>query len=94
VGDCPSAPDFGPMSNAILISNNISRGRINAFNPQTGEFLGPLRDPNGKPIEIDGVWALQFWQGGGPNGAPNQLFFTAGPNNYANGLFGVITLGP
>lgn len=93
-GIAQAPPDFGPMSNAILISNNISRGRINAFNPQTGEFLGPLRDPNGKPIEIDGVWALQFGQGGGPNGAPNQLFFTAGPNNYANGLFGVITLGP
>ena len=28
---------------------------------------------------------------GGPNGAHNQLFFTAGPNNYADGLFGVIT---
>ena len=26
------------------------------------------------------------------NGNPNQLFFTAGPNGYANGLFGVINL--
>jgi hypothetical protein len=43
------------MSNAILISNNISRGRINAFNPLTGQFLGPLREASGKPIEIDGV---------------------------------------
>ena len=90
--------DFGPMSNAILISNNIPRGRINAFNPQTGQFLGPLRDASGKPIEIDDVWALQFGHGqvGGPpsnNGTVNQLFFTAGPNNYANGLFGVITFG-
>ena len=85
--------DFGPMSNAILVSNNIPRGRINAFDPSTGAFLGPLRDATGKPIEIDGVWALQFGQDGGPNGAHNQLFFTAGPNNYANGLFGVITFG-
>ena len=83
--------DFGPMSNAILVSNNIPRGRINAFDPGTGAFLGPIRDATGKPIEIDGVWALQFGQDGGPNGAHNQLFFTAGPNNYANGLFGVIT---
>ena len=82
--------DFGPMSNAILVSNNIPRGRINAFDANTGTFLGPLRDATGKPIEIDGVWALQFGQDGGPNGAHNQLFFTAGPNNYANGLFGVI----
>ncbi|MGC1321958.1 MAG: TIGR03118 family protein [Candidatus Udaeobacter sp.] len=86
--------DFGPMSNAILISNNISRGRINAFNPETGRFLGPLRDANGKVIEVDNIWALQFGQDGGPNGAHNQLFFTAGPDSYANGLFGVIAAGP
>jgi uncharacterized protein (TIGR03118 family) len=88
--------DFGPMSNAILISNNISRGRINAFNPETGQFLGPLRDANGKAIEVDNIWALQFGQdaAANANGAHNQLFFTAGPNGYANGLFGVITVGP
>jgi TnpA family transposase len=28
-----------------------------------------LRDANGNPIEIDNVWALQFGQDGGPNGA-------------------------
>jgi hypothetical protein len=84
------------MSNAILISNNISRGRINAFNPETGQFLGPLRDANGQVIEVDNIWALQFGQdaAANANGAHNQLFFTAGPNSYANGLFGVITVGP
>ena len=86
--------DFGPMSNAILVSNNISRGRINAFDLTSGAFLGPLRDASNKPIEIDNVWALQFGHDGGPNTAHNQLFFTAGPNNYANGLFGVITVAP
>jgi uncharacterized protein (TIGR03118 family) len=88
--------DFGPMSNAILISNNITRGRINAFNPETGQFLGPLRDANGKAIEVDNIWALEFGHDGAnnANGAHNQLFFTAGPNNYANGLFGVISVGP
>lgn len=97
-GLAQAPPDFGPMSNAILISNNIPRGRINAFDAQTGKFLGPLRDAQGNPIEIDDVWALQFGHGqvGGPpsnNGTVNQLFFTAGPNNYGNGLFGVITFG-
>jgi uncharacterized protein (TIGR03118 family) len=87
--------DFGPMSNAILISNNISRGLINAFNPETGQFLGPLRDANGKAIEVDNIWALQFGHDAIPNnGVHNQLFFTAGPDSYANGLFGVITVGP
>ncbi len=91
-GIAKAPANFGPMSNAILISNNISRGRINAFNAQTGKFLGPLRDASGRVIEIDSVWALQFGQGNANNGATNQLFFTAGPNNYANGLFGTITL--
>jgi uncharacterized protein (TIGR03118 family) len=85
--------NFGPMSNAILISNNTPRGRINAFNPETGAFLGALRDASGKAIEIDNIWALQFGQGAAANGPTNQLFFTAGPNAYANGLFGTITIG-
>ena len=86
--------DFGPMSNAILISNNISRGRINAFNPETGQLLGPLRDANDRAIEVDNIWAIQFGHDAVANGAHNQLFFTAGPDSYANGLFGVITVGP
>jgi uncharacterized protein (TIGR03118 family) len=87
--------DFGPMSNALLITDNTSRGRINAFDPKSGAFLGPLRDATGKAIEIDDVWAIQFGQGGaaGSNGNPNQLFFTAGNNNYGDGTFGVITFG-
>ncbi len=34
--------NFGPFSNAILISNNVTDGRINAFDPATGQFLGTL----------------------------------------------------
>ena len=88
-------PDFGPMSNALLITNNTPRGRINAFDPKSGAFLGALRDATGKPIEIDDIWAIQFGQSGvaGSNGNPNQLFFTAGNNNYGSGTFGVITFG-
>ena len=86
--------DFGPFSNAMLIGNNIPGGRINAFDPDTGAFLGTLRDANGKPIIIDQVWGLAFGSDNPANGAHNQLFFTAGPNNYANGAFGMITFGP
>src|SRR4029079_9492332 len=86
--------DFGPMSNAILISNNISRGRINAFNPATGQFLGPLRNAKGKPIEVDNIWAMQFDQDAANQHTrnTNKISLTAGPNDYANGLFGVITV--
>jgi uncharacterized protein (TIGR03118 family) len=82
--------DFGEFSNALLVANNVPDGRINAFDPNSGAFLGTLRDPNGQAIVINQVWALQFGNGGN-GGQPNQLFFTAGPNNYANGLFGMIT---
>jgi uncharacterized protein (TIGR03118 family) len=85
--------DFGPFSNTLLIANNVPDGRINAFDPTSGAFLGTLRDADGQAIVINQVWALQFGNDGN-GGKHNQLFFTAGPNNYANGLFGMITVGP
>jgi uncharacterized protein (TIGR03118 family) len=81
--------NFGPASNALLVGN-LGDGRINAFNAKTGKFMTQLKDTKSKVISIDGLWALAFGQGGGQNGKPNQLFFTAGPTGYANGLFGVI----
>jgi uncharacterized protein (TIGR03118 family) len=86
--------DFGPMSNAILVANNTAHGRINAFDPNTGEFIGALRDTNGVPIEVEQIWAIQFGHDSAANGAHNQLFFSAGPADYSNGVFGVITLAP
>ncbi len=41
---------------------------------------------------IDGLWAISFG-GANPtnNGTPNTLYFTAGPNDEANGLLGTLT---
>jgi len=86
--------NFGPFSNAVLVGDNYREGQINAFDPGTGKFLGRLADGNGRPIAIDELWGLDFGKGAGANGATNELFFTAGPDNYANGLFGVITVLP
>jgi uncharacterized protein (TIGR03118 family) len=86
--------NFGPFSNAVLIGNNIRNGEINAFDPSNGTFLGHLVDVTGRPIVINQLWGLDFGKGAGANGATNELFFTAGPDNYANGLFGVITVAP
>ena len=45
--------------------------------------------------QVDNICALQFGHDATPNnGVHNQLFFTAVPDSYANGLFGVITVGP
>lgn len=87
------ATGFGPFSGALLVANNIPKGRIDAFDPQTGAFLGVLRDARGQAIEIDQLWAIMFGSSGN-DGKPDQLFFSAGPNNYANGRFGMITFAP
>lgn len=81
--------DFGKFSNALLVGN-LQDGRISAFNPETGEFLGHLSDCDGKPIEIPELWALSFGGGTPANGKTNELFFTAGPDTYYGGLFGKI----
>jgi len=81
--------DFDKFSNALLIGN-VDDGRINAFDPATHAFLGQLATPAGKPIEIGGLWGLAFGGGTAANGQTNQLFFSAGPNGYADGLFGLI----
>jgi hypothetical protein len=55
----------------------------------TGAFRGTLDDASGNPIQIDGLWALMFGNGGG-GGPTNRLFFTAGIQGEDHGLFGVI----
>lgn len=86
--------NFGEFSDAVLIANNIKNGEINAFDASNGRFLGSLRDGPGGPIKINQLWGIEFGKGGGPNGTTSQLFFTAGPDDYANGLFGVINPAP
>jgi uncharacterized protein (TIGR03118 family) len=84
-----SPANFGKFSNSLLITNNLPNGTINAFSPD-GHFRGRLRDINNKLITIDQIWGIVFGGGTPNNGNTNQLFFSAGPGNYENGLFGVI----
>jgi uncharacterized protein (TIGR03118 family) len=87
-----SPRNFGPLSNTLLVSNNTNSGTINAFDIATGDFVGTIKDGNGKVILIDQLWGIEFGDGTGNNGSKNQLFFTAGPSNNLAGTFGVITL--
>jgi uncharacterized protein (TIGR03118 family) len=82
--------NFGPLSNTLLVSNNTNTGTINAFNSITGQFVGTIKDTNGKAIHIDQLWGIEFGGGTANNGASNHLFFTAGPDNNLAGTFGVI----
>lgn len=80
--------NFGQFSNDLLVGN-FGDGHINAYDPQKGRFLGQLMDRSGKAIVIDGLWGLAFGNGH-TAGARNTLFFAAGINDEANGLFGSI----
>jgi uncharacterized protein (TIGR03118 family) len=85
--------DYGKFSGDLLIGNVEGAGNINAFDPVTGAFLGPLTHGNGAPIAITGLWDLAFGGGNASTGATDQLFFTAGPTaeDFAgHGLFGMI----
>ena len=78
---------FGAFGGDILVGN-FGNGRINAFNPTTGQFLGQPRT-HGGPITISGLWGLRF-PAGSLNVTPNALYFTAGLNHEADGLLGDI----
>jgi uncharacterized protein (TIGR03118 family) len=84
--------NFGALSNTLLVSNNTNSGTINAFNLETGQFVGTVKDTSGKDIVIDQLWGIEFGGGAANNGKTNQLFFTAGPYNNLAGTFGVIAL--
>jgi uncharacterized protein (TIGR03118 family) len=78
--------NFGAFSNTLLVGN-FGNGWINAFDPNTGAWIGFLQNNAGHPLAIDGLWALAFG-GGGVSGNLNQLYFTAGPEDESHGLFG------
>jgi uncharacterized protein (TIGR03118 family) len=79
---------FGPFGGALLVGNT-GDGRINAFDPTSGSFLGALAGGNGNPIAIPTLWALTFGNDH-EGGAPDMLFFTAGVDYEQHGLFGAI----
>ena len=78
--------NFGQFSNDLLVGN-FGNGRINAFDPNTGALLGQLKNQKGLIIAINGLWGLAFGNGQAA-GQTDELFFTAGINDEANGLFG------
>jgi uncharacterized protein (TIGR03118 family) len=77
---------FGALGGNILIGN-FGNGHINAYNPTTGEFIDKLRTPHGQAVVIEGLWTIMFGNGG-RGGDPGTLYFTAGPNDEEDGLFG------
>jgi uncharacterized protein (TIGR03118 family) len=83
--------DFGKFSHHVIVGN-FGDGRINAFD-HDGNFEAQLIDPQGNPLTINGLWALQFGNGAKNGGSRHKLFFTAGIADESHGLFGFIKAG-
>src|SRR6266436_2242641 len=94
--------DFGRFSHDLLIGqfagggDTESSGFIAAYDLATGKFHGLLKNASGKPLAINGIWALSPGNvspaNNDPAGAPaTEMYFTAGPNHGSGGLFGYLT---
>lgn len=83
---------FGRFRDRLLVGN-FGDGTINAYDLASGKWLGQLKGPEHKPIHIDGLWGIAF--GNGVSGQPvDTLFFSAGPNDEGNGLYGRLDVAP
>jgi uncharacterized protein (TIGR03118 family) len=81
---------FGSLAGDLLVGN-FGDGFIHVYSATTpGQFMGTLKDPDGEPIQIDGLWALRVGNGGN-GGDKNTIYFTAGLDHEQHGLFGSLT---
>jgi uncharacterized protein (TIGR03118 family) len=80
---------FGAFANDLLVGN-LGDGTINAFDAVTGSYVGTIEDGSGHPLVNDGLWGLQFGNGGS-GGTLGTLYFAAGIQGETHGLFGAIT---
>jgi uncharacterized protein (TIGR03118 family) len=82
---------FGRFSGKLLVGN-FGDGHLIGFNADgTGD--GAFLTSKGGRITIDGLWGLSFGNGAAA-GPTTTLFFAAGPNGEADGLFGRIDFVP
>ncbi|HKV54586.1 MAG TPA: TIGR03118 family protein [Candidatus Binataceae bacterium] len=77
--------NFGPLGNDYWIGN-FGDGMINAFDAG-GNPVGQPTGPNGKALNVDGLWALVFGNGS-DKASKTALYFTAGPKHESEGIFG------
>ncbi len=79
---------FGGFAGDLLVGN-FGNGRINAFDPATGAFMGTMTNPDGQTIVINGLWGLIFGDATVAN--PQTLIFSAGIADESHGLLGTLT---
>jgi uncharacterized protein (TIGR03118 family) len=81
---------FGPLAGDLLVGN-FGDGTISAFKLNGPTPDGQLLGTDGKPLEVEGLWALTVGNNGN-GGSSEKLYFTAGPDDEEHGLFGLLAL--
>jgi len=85
-----ASANFGQFSNDLLVGN-FGDGKINAFDPSTGNLIGTLNDSKGNALVNGSLWELVV-DPTGQTGAKDTLYFSAGLVNEGHGLFGAIAV--
>ena len=80
--------DFGKFAGDLLVGN-FGDGTIDAYNLHNDKFVGKLDGVDGKPLVIGDLWALTAGNGTAA-GSTGDIYFTAGVQDEAAGLFGAI----
>ena len=81
--------DWGSLGGALLVGNFGGEGRIAAYDLTSGNFIDDVRRPDGTRVANEGLWGLQFGNGVSL-GDRSALYFSAGPADETEGLFGAL----
>jgi len=84
-GITPASPDL--VGDSALLIGNFGDGHINVYD-WDGNFKGQLKSGGGMPVAIEGLWAIDNTVA---NTSKRQLYFTAGPADESDGLFGFLS---
>jgi len=76
---------FGSLTGKLLIGN-FGDGHIGVYEPNKWHFRDFLRGENGRPVQIERLWALL--PGTATTGGTDAIWFSAGIDNETHGLVG------
>lgn len=74
---------WGDFAGDFLVGN-FGDGKINAFDPTTGAYVGTVGNKKGKALKLDGLWAID------PGPGKSTVTISAGPDGETNGLIALI----
>jgi uncharacterized protein (TIGR03118 family) len=78
---------FGSLTGQLLIGN-FGDGHIGVYDPNGTQFRGFLRGEDGRPVQIERLWALL--PGTATTGGTDAIWFSAGIGNETHGLVGTL----